>query len=82
MRFFIGEEEGFDERIRTSTPIMEFDESTMTGVTQSGRIYNLVGDAGPDPLEDFSIKLVAGIIGLNLQSVSVVEVERPSHRFH
>lgn len=82
LRFFMGEEDGQDDSIRTSTPILELDETTMTGVTASGRLYNLVGEPRPDPLEDISVQIVASIIGVDLRYVSVIEMNRPTHPFH
>lgn len=81
-RFFMGEAEGAEERMRTSTPIVRFDKTNMTGVTQSGRIYHLVGDPRPDPLEDFSVRMTAGLMGLDLSSVQVVDIVSATPSLH
>lgn len=81
-RFFMGDLDGHPGRIRTSTPIRMFDPATMTGVTQSGRIYHLRGEPRSNPTEDIAIQIAARVIGLDLSSVTVVEVDKPAHHYH
>ena len=44
-RHFLGYEPRFDSA-RLSTPIVRFDPQRQCGVTQSGRVYHLVGEPG------------------------------------
>lgn len=82
IRFFIGREEGHEDKLRTSTPIREFDNDTMTGFTQSGRVYNLVGEPRENPLEDFDFIVLAAMFRIDPRTVSVIEVVRPSPALH
>jgi hypothetical protein len=82
VRVFIGQEQELSHRIRISTPLIKFDPETMTGVTRSGRIYNLIGEPRPEPLEDSTVRYAAGIWGIDLDQVTVIEIARPSPRLH
>jgi len=44
--FFIGDEVGMRGSGRVSTAIVTYDETTKKGVTQSGRVYELLGNEG------------------------------------
>jgi hypothetical protein len=82
LRFFVGKEEGSIDKLRTSTPIKSLDEITMTGITESGRVYKLIGKPRPNPMEDFACNVIFAAYGIDRETVSVVELNVPSHSIH
>ena len=58
--YFVGRNLSTDEG-RVSTPIIEFDPMTRTGVTRSGRRYRLVGRAGRNGDADYVWDRIASV---------------------
>lgn len=82
IRIFVGEEDGKFGKLRTSTPITSLDETSLTGVTESGRVYRLVGSPRPNPMEDFACNVMFDVYGIDRETVSVVELNAPSYSLH
>lgn len=82
IRFFVGEEDGKIGKLRTSTPITSIDEIALTGVTESGRVYRLVGRPRPNPMEDFACNVMFDLFGIDRETVAIVELNAPSYSLH
>jgi hypothetical protein len=81
-RFFVGEEDGKIGKLRTSTPIKSLDATTLTGVTESGRVYRLIGKPRHSPLEDFACNLMFFVYRIDRATISVINIDVPSHSLH
>ncbi|WP_198419757.1 hypothetical protein [Geomonas edaphica] len=66
---FVGYNSGNSEG-RVSTPIETFDLATVRGVTQSGRIYKLVGPPGYDPDAEWVWAMYASALKLKWREVT------------
>jgi hypothetical protein len=81
-RFFVGEEDGKVGKLRTSTPITSLDETSLTGITESGRVYRLIGSPRPNPVEDFACNVMFSVYGIDRDTISVIDLNVPSQRLH
>jgi hypothetical protein len=82
LRIFVGEEDGKVGKLRTSSPITSIDETSLTGTTESGRVYRLIGKPRSDPMEDFACNVMFSVYGIDRGTVSVIDLNVPSHSLH
>lgn len=71
---FVGQRPGWGEG-RVSTPITSFDPETGRGITESGRIYQLVGPPGYDREADYVLMRWLHAQGLNYDDAVVVPAD-------
>jgi hypothetical protein len=82
IRIFVGEEDGKVGKLRTSSPITELDQTSLTGKTQSGRVYRLIGRPRPNPMKDFACNVMFSVYGIDRSTVSIIELNAPSYSLH
>lgn len=61
---------------RRTTPLQQFDAATMTGTTESGRRYTLLGEPGPTELIRTIMLASLGPSALSCEAVAPDEAER------